>query len=154
MPRVKCPRCREVQHAEDSAERTWKCLYCGRVVRKKLGRSVRAKGRYYLEWISPFGWLLIGLLVLWLGCTGAALTAPEAARLLPVLGGGLVLVGNVWIGFIAYKDNHVFGMLCFFTCFFAYIYFFISPDETWRPGGLTMIGLLFLLSAGALAYLA
>ena len=153
MPRVKCPRCHEVQHVEESAERTWKCIYCDRVVRKKLARSARARGRYYLEWISPFGWGLLGLLGVWMFCTAVAFVAPEAARLLLILGGGLVLVGNVWIGFIAYKDSHVFGMLCFFTCFFSYIYFFISPDETWRPGGLTVIGLLFFLSSAAVAYL-
>jgi hypothetical protein len=122
------------------------------MVRKKQGRrkreagSIRGQLRYSLGAIGPFGWFVVGLFVLWLGGLVLALVLPGLSRLLLVLGGGLVLVGNVWIGFVAYKDSQVFGMLCFFTCLFAYAYIFMNPDETWRPAALTGLGLLFTLS--------
>jgi hypothetical protein len=62
------------------------------------------------------------------------------------VGSALLMVGNVWIAFIAYRDNHVFGMLCFCTCLFTYVYIVVNPEETRRPAVLTGLGLLFALS--------
>ncbi len=96
--------------------------------------------------IDAFGWTLIGLILLWLVSLGFALVSPGQGRWLLVAGNTLLLVGNVWIGFVAYRDNHVFGMLCFGTCLFSYVYIFMNLEETWRPAALTALGFLFTFS--------
>ena len=74
-------------------------------------------------------------------------------RLALVVGSGLVLAGNLWIGFVAFRDSPVFGMLCFFTCLFTYAYVFMNPEETWRPAALTGLGFLFTLSGLLVSHL-
>jgi hypothetical protein len=119
--------------------------------RKKKGRRKRqadsySSWRYYTGMIDSFGWILIGLIGLWLASLVLALVSPVQGRFLLVVGNTLVLVGNVWIGFVAYRDSHVFGMLCFATCLFTYVYIFMNLEETWRPAALTGLGFLFTFS--------
>jgi hypothetical protein len=162
MARVQCPICAAVQDEEDFARgQVYECRACGKLTsgwrkvrRRRPPRPPRRGLGDLLAPVSAFGWVLIGLFVLWLGATAAALAAPKLARLLLVTGGGLVLVGNVWIGFVAYQDSQVFGLLCFCTCLFAYVYIVVNPDETWRPAGLTVLGLLFTLSGAVASQLA
>jgi hypothetical protein len=108
--------------------------------------SLSARLRYYTGAIGTFGWILVGLLGLWLGCVALALVSPDRWRLLLTIGGGLVLIGNIWIAFIAYQDSQVFGMLCFCTFLFTYAYIFMNPQETWKPAALTGLGFLFTVS--------
>jgi hypothetical protein len=114
--------------------------------RKRQADSSGGKWRYYAGTIGSFGWILVGLIGLWLGSLVFALVSPGQGRWLLVVGNTLVLVGNVWIGFVAYRDSHVFGMLCFATCLFTYAYIFMNLEETWRPAALTGLGFLFTLS--------
>jgi hypothetical protein len=120
--------------------------------RKKKGRRKRQADSYGGSWhyytgaIDSFGWVLIGLIGLWLAGLGHALMSPGQGRWLLVVGNALLLVGNVWIGFVAYRDNQVFGMLCFGTCLFTYAYIFMNLEETWRPAALTGLGFLFTFS--------
>jgi hypothetical protein len=120
--------------------------------RKKKGRRKRqadsfgGRWRYYTGTIDSFGWILIGLIGLWLASMVLALMSPGQGRWLLVVGNTLLLVGNVWIGFVAYRDSHVFGMLCFGTCLFTYVYIFMNLEETWRPAALTGLGFLFTFS--------
>jgi hypothetical protein len=120
--------------------------------RKKKGRRKRradsygGSWRYYTGTIDSFGWILIGLSGLWLASLGLALVSPGQGRWLLVIGNTLLLVGNIWIGFVAYRDSHVFGMLCLGTCLFTYVYIFMNLEETWRPAALTGLGFLFTFS--------
>jgi hypothetical protein len=66
---------------------------------------------------------------------------------LMLTGNGLMLAGNIWTGFIAFRDDHTYGMLCFFTCLFTYVYIFMNLEETWRPASVTAIGFLFIAAA-------
>jgi hypothetical protein len=111
---------------------------------------LREGWRYYTGAISPFGWGLAALIGLWVVGLVLALVWPDVGRVLLAVGSGLVLVGNVWIAFIAYGDSHVFGALCFATCLFTYVYVFMNLEETWRPAALTGVGFLFTF-AGLLA---
>jgi hypothetical protein len=124
-----------------------------RRIRKKNGRKRRradsfsARLRYYTGAIGPFGCLVIGLISLWLGSLVLALVSPDRWRWLLLIGSGLLAVGNIWIGFIAYQDSHVFGMLCFGTILFTYVYILMNPQETWRPAALSGLGLVFTVSS-------
>ena len=53
---------------------------------------------------------------------------------------------DFWIAFIAYQDSQVFGMLCFGTCLFTYVYIFMNLEETRRPAALTGLGFVFIVS--------
>ncbi len=110
--------------------------------------------RYYTGMIGVFGWILIGLTGLWFGGLVLALATPGLWRLLLVVGNGLLLVGNVWIAFVAYRESHVFGMLCFGTCLFTYVYIIMNPDETLRPAALTGLGFLFTVSGFVVSQMA
>lgn len=120
--------------------------------RKKKGRRKRPVNSYASMWhyytgtIDFFGWVLIGLIGLWLACLVLALVSPGKGRLLLVVGNTLLVVGNIWIGFVAYRDSQVFGMLCFGTCLFTYVYIFMNLEETWKPAALTGLGFLYIFS--------
>jgi hypothetical protein len=120
--------------------------------RKKKGRRKRQANsygnswRYYTGSIDAFGWILIALFGLWLACLVFALVSPGQGRGLLVVGNVLLVIGNIWIGFVAYRDSQVFGMLCFATCLFTYAYIFMNLEETWRPAALTALGFLFIFS--------
>jgi hypothetical protein len=152
--RIRCPGCGAVQDVEDSLPGVVvKCLECDRELRgrrrrrrKRRAGPLREGWRYFTGAISPFGWALAGLVVLWLGGLALALVWPDGARLLMVVGAVLALVGNLWIAFVAYGDSQVFGMLCFATCLFSYVYVCMNPYETWRPAALTGVGFLFSFS--------
>jgi hypothetical protein len=154
MSRVKCPGCGAVEEVEGPLRgQAVECRACGRefpAVRRKRRKAragpLREGWRYFTGAIPPFAWGLAGLVVLWLGGVALALAWPDGARLLMILGAVLALVGNLWIAFIAYGDSQVFGMLCFGTCLFSYVYVFMSPYETWRPAALTVVGFLFSFS--------
>jgi hypothetical protein len=134
--------------------------------REKKGGRRRTRGRkqpqkgpggpfsYFIRSISPFGWVLIGLGVVYLVNLLLAFVLPAPGRLLVGIGSVLVVVGNIWIGFVAYRDSQVFGMLCFCTFLFTYVYICVNPDETWRPAALTGFGFLFCLSGLVVAHLA
>jgi hypothetical protein len=121
--------------------------------KKRRGRNESGALGYFLGAISPFGWGLVGLAGVWLACIAFAFVSTVPGRLLLVLGACLLVVGNVWIAFIAYTDSQVFGLLCFCTCFFTYVYIVMNPDETWRPGALSGLGLLFSLSGIVVSHL-
>jgi hypothetical protein len=112
---------------------------------------VRTGLHYWLGAIDVFGWVLVGLFGLYLCTLTLVLLSPGSWRLLLVLGNGLMLFGNLWIAFVAYQDSHVYGMLCFGTCLFTYVYIFMNPDETWRPAALTGLGLLMTVSGVVVA---
>jgi hypothetical protein len=122
--------------------------------RKRKASSLGGRLRYYTDAIGTFGWILIAMTGLWLVGLLVALVSPGMGRLLVVAGNGLILIGNVWIAFIAYRDSHVFGMLCFFTCLFTYVYILMNLEETWQPAALTGLGFLFLLSGLVVLHLA
>jgi hypothetical protein len=130
-----------------------------RARRKKKGRKKRPAAsvggtlRYYLGGIDSFGWVLVGLVVFWLASLLLSLVSANAARFLVVLGNGLVLIGNIWIAFIAYRDSHVYGVLCFGTCLFTYVYIFMNLEETWRPAALTGLGFFFAFSGVVIPHL-
>jgi hypothetical protein len=162
MPRVKCPGCGEVQEVEGPLKgQLVRCGACDREFpalprkrRKPRVGPLREGWRYYTGAISPFGWSLAGLVGLWLVGLALALVSPTMGQVLMVVGSGLVLVGNIWIAFVAYGDSQVFGMLCFGTCLFTYVYVFINPSETWRPAALTGVGFLFTFSGLLLSHTA
>ena len=160
MMRVKCPGCGVVQEVDASLRgQLVQCGACDREFpalrrRKRRPRPLRDGWRYYTGAVSPFGWGLVGLVVLWLVGLALALEWPVLGGALLAVGSGLVLVGNLWITFIAYGDSHVFGMLCFGTCLFTYVYVFINIEETWRPASLAGVGFLFTLSGYLVSHLA
>lgn len=114
--------------------------------RKRQANFYGSSWRYYTGTIDSFGWVVIGLIGLWLACLVLALLSPGKGRWLLVVGNTLLVVGNIWIGFVAYRDSQVFGMLCFGTCLFTYAYIFMNLEETWRPASLTGLGFLFIFS--------
>jgi hypothetical protein len=154
MVRIRCSACGAVQDVGDPAPgQAVRCQACDRELRPRRRRrrrrregALRAGWHYWTGAISPFGWALAGLLALWLAGLAAALAWPDLGRVLLVVGSGLVLAGNVWIAFVAYGDSQVFGMLCFATCLFTYVYIFMNPYETWRPAALCVVGFLFTFS--------
>src|SRR5947209_596215 len=175
MPRIKCPNCAAIQQVEDSLKgQVCTCRVCARELRvpgpaappdegspydppaelprrRRKRRKKRPAGfvsafAYYTGTLGVFGWVLAGLVALWLCSLVAAAVWPEVGPTLLTAGSVLVLVGNVWIGFIAYQDSSVFGMLCFFTCLFTYAYIFMNLEETWRPACLTGLGFLVTIS--------
>ena len=154
MARVKCPGCGAAQEvAEPLRGQVVRCSECGREYpalrkrrRKRRASPLRDGWRYYTGAIGPFGWSLAGLIGLWLVGLVLALVWPDLGGVLLTVGSVLVLVGNVWIAFVAYGDSHVFGMLCFGTCLFTYVYIFMNLEETWRPAALTAVGFLFTFS--------
>jgi hypothetical protein len=154
MVRIRCPGCGAAQEIDGAVRgQIVTCAACHRDFpalprrrRKRRAGVVREGWRYWTGAISPFGWALAGLVGLWLVGLALALTWPELARVLMVVGSVLVLAGNVWIAFVAYGDSQVFGMLCFATCLFTYVYVFMSPYETWRPAALCVVGFLFTFS--------
>jgi hypothetical protein len=107
--------------------------------------------RYYLGAVGIFGWLLLAVVALWIGSVLFALRTPGFGGKMTLLGVALMLVGNIWIAFIAFRDHHTYGMLCFFTCLFTYVYIFMNLEETWRPAALTTMGFLFMASAALVA---
>jgi hypothetical protein len=122
--------------------------------RKRRAASLGERWRYYLGAVDTFGWVLVGLGAFWLAGLIGALLSPGLGRLLLLAGTALVAVGNVWIGFVAYRDGQVYGMLCFCTCLFVYVYVLMNPDETWRPGALTGLGFVFVVSGLVASHLA
>jgi hypothetical protein len=129
---------------------------------KKRGRRKRRRRKpqessgdglfhYFTGVIGTFGWILIGLFLLWVGSVALTLAVPGQWRVPFWVGNGLVVIGNVWIGFVAYRDSHVFGMLCFFTFLFTYVYIVMNPSETWQPAVLVGLGFLFIISGWVLA---
>ena len=114
--------------------------------RKRHTDSLAGRLRYCTGVLGAFGWTLVGLSALWLGSLVLALVWPGLGQWLLLVGNGLVLIGNVWIAFIAYQDSQVFGMLCFGTCLFTYVYIFMNLEETRRPAALTGLGFVFVVS--------
>jgi hypothetical protein len=177
MARITCPDCGTVQDNDDRPRGgASECRACGRPLdgpdgvpapderppaprrkrrrRKRRARPLRDGWRYYTGAIGAFGWSLIALTGLWLGGLALALIWPELGQGLLIAGSALVLVGNVWIAFVAYGDSQVFGFLCFSTCLFSYVYVFMNPDETWRPAALTVLGFLCTFSGLLVSQLA
>jgi hypothetical protein len=121
--------------------------------RKRKADSLRGTLRYYTDAMGLFGWILVALVGLWLVNLIAALVSPALGDALVVAGTALTLLGNVWIAFVAYKDSQVFGMLCFGTCLFTYVYIFMNLEETWKPALLTGLGFLISLSGLVVSHL-
>lgn len=138
-----------------SADETTEAKPRRRRKRRRRRRSVQPGVlRYYTGAIGVFGWIVIGLAGLWLASIVLALVSPERASWPLTFGTCLMVVGNVWIAFIAYQDSHVFGVLCFGTILFTYVYIFMNPYETWRPAALTVVGLLFTITGFLVPHLA
>lgn len=124
--------------------------------RRKRKRRRQRTGllRYYTGAIGVFGWIVLGLTGFWLASIVLTLVSPERASWPLTFGTVLMVVGNVWIAFVAYQDSHVFGVLCFGTILFTYVYIFMNPHETWRPAALTVLGLLFTITGFLVPHLA
>jgi hypothetical protein len=114
---------------------------------RRKRREAAVPWRYYLGGVGAFGWVLAGLFVAWVASVAYAVVTPGLGGTLMLAGNGLVLVGNIWVGLIAFRDHHTYGMLCFFTCLFTYVYIIMNLEETWRPASLTALGFLFMAAA-------
>jgi hypothetical protein len=108
--------------------------------RQRKGREETTWLRYYAGALGGFGWSLFVLLVLSVMLGGLTFAAPRLSLLMMVLGGGMMGIGNLWILYVAYRDNPTYGVLAFTTCVFTYAYIFINLEETWRPVLLVVLG--------------
>jgi hypothetical protein len=128
--------------------------------RRKRRRRKEARGggpgeawRYYTDALGVYGWSLVALAGAWAFGLLLSCLVPPAGALLLLLGSALAVLGNLWIVYVAFTDNPLYGILCFSTCLFIYVYVFMNLEETWRPAVLVLLGNLMAWS-GAVFFFA
>lgn len=152
--RVRCPGCAEAfavpeppEEEETEAEEAPPRKRKKRKKRRKPdGNALKDTLHYWTGAVGLFP-IFSGLLVMmWLFVGAVALFIPPLAWLLVMTGSLTYVVGWGWFLFVAFRDNPMWGALCFITQFFCIPYFFMNMEETWKPATLLVLGILMSLT--------
>jgi hypothetical protein len=117
-----------------------------KVRRRRSDNAVLDFFYYYTGAMGVFAWSVVALVLFWFFGAILTLLVPQAGLFLVFLGGAAASFANVWLIYIAFKDNPLYGVLCLTTCLFAWVYMFMNLEEGWRPGALIVLGVVMSLS--------
>jgi len=100
---------------------------------------------------DPFPWAVVLCVLMWVGLgLAASRIHPAFAGLLFLAGMAVIVLSQVWLYASIFLEDLEAGVLSFVCGFYRIAYLYQNPDLTWRPGVLTVMGLLMIVTAGAL----
>src|SRR5262249_53798329 len=112
--------------------------------RGRRRRRIREEGPWFTPQMKIGGGIAAGVLLL---CLIAPLIFPPAVVLPVCLGLLLYVGGQIWFIIVAFKDDVMQGLLCWFIPLYAFYYLVVNWDEEKWPFFTTLAGFsLFLLS--------
>jgi DNA-directed RNA polymerase subunit RPC12/RpoP len=101
---------------------------------------------YFMGGLGWFVFVLAGLAACWVLGMCVGVLFPPIGQLLGLVGTIIYIIGWWWIVLVAFRDDAMYGVLCFVTILFAYVYVVMNFEGTWRPAGLMILGFLMMLS--------
>jgi hypothetical protein len=128
------------QWPEDSDERP------GSWVKKPKKQRLRSSDGFFAN-LSPVSWIFgIGGVICLLTIV-TLLIAPMMVLAFIGLGVVTILIGNLWFLFVAFQDDVIQGLLCWFVPFYAMYYLFSHLEEAKLPACVSFAGSLIILFA-------
>jgi hypothetical protein len=120
--------------------------------RHPTGSWLVEQWNYFTGMFGVAGYVLLGMVGIWLFLLLLTPLAPHIAMGIISLGSVLYTVGWWWIVFIAYRDDGWSGTMCLFTMLYVYVYVYLNLEATWQPAGFMLLGILMTVSGYAGAF--
>jgi hypothetical protein len=96
--------------------------------------------------LDPFPWMLATAVGLWILFGIAGRAEPIFAVVLIVLGFLVILAAQIWLYASILLDDLTDGILSLVSGFYRTFYLYSNPELAWRPGLLSFVGFLMMVT--------